>query len=216
MSSNVGLSTPRGSGTSGYVQRSSAFLRPRDDTFDKPADFQSHQRRQPDAAILEHDRKRQVEVKVFELRDKLEDEGKDEDEIDDACDALRKKLQRESQEEQGRGNAGGKGPVGRLKSHQVHEIARAKIQEDEKLRRALGISKEYEEGSHWRRQEERKREVEVKRAGGGEQEKKVGRTRERSRSVSDRSRSPRRSRSPVRRRRTRSRSVSSRSGSDSD
>jgi hypothetical protein len=34
-----------------------------------------HRQRQPDKEILEHDRKREVEVKVFELRDRLEDEG---------------------------------------------------------------------------------------------------------------------------------------------
>lgn len=32
------------------------------------------QQRQPDKAILEHDRKREIEVKVFELRDQLEEE----------------------------------------------------------------------------------------------------------------------------------------------
>ena len=40
----------------------------------------------------------------------------------------------------------------------MHELAAAKIEESEKLRRALGISKDYEEGSHWKRQEERLRE----------------------------------------------------------
>jgi cwf21 domain len=77
MSSNVGLSTPRGSGTSGYVQRNLAHLKPRD--YGKPysTDLESlkHRQRQPDKEILEHDRKRDVEVKVFELRDRLEDEG---------------------------------------------------------------------------------------------------------------------------------------------
>lgn len=42
-----------------------------------------------------------------------------------------------------------------LKSHQVHELAQAKIVESEKLRRALGIRQDYEEGSHWKRKEER-------------------------------------------------------------
>lgn len=77
---NVGLSTPRGSGTSGFVQRSLAHMKPRDrgapypprDSFDS---FKQHRQRQPDKDILEHDRKREVEVKVFELRDKLEDDG---------------------------------------------------------------------------------------------------------------------------------------------
>ena len=39
--------------------------------------------------------------------------------------------------------------------HQVHELADAKIKESERLRQALKISKDYEEGGHWRRQEER-------------------------------------------------------------
>lgn len=73
----------------------------------------------------------------------------DEDEIEDRCDALRKKLL----DEQDRGQGGG--PKKGFKMHQVHELADAKIKESEKLRQALKISKNYEEGSHWRRQEER-------------------------------------------------------------
>ncbi len=77
MSSNVGLSTPRGSGTSGYVQRNLSHLKPRDNYTGPPKDFDApkHRQRQPDQGILEHDRRREVEVKVFELQDKLEDEG---------------------------------------------------------------------------------------------------------------------------------------------
>ena len=76
MSDNVGLSTPRGSGTSGYVQRNLAHLKPRDRIAPYPAKETElrHKQRQPDKGILEHDRKREVEVKVFELRDKLEGE----------------------------------------------------------------------------------------------------------------------------------------------
>lgn len=43
----------------------------------------------------------------------------------------------------------------RLKMHQVHELAEAKIKQDDRFRNALGISKNYEEGSHWKKQEER-------------------------------------------------------------
>lgn len=76
MSSNVGLTTPRGSGTSGYVQRNLAHLKPREQFKPYPTDGDMrHRQRQPDKEILEHDRKRDVEVKVFELRDRLEDEG---------------------------------------------------------------------------------------------------------------------------------------------
>ena len=76
MSDNVGLSTPRGSGTSGYVQRNLAQVRPRDYNgapYPKDRDMR-HKQRQPDKGILEHDRKREIEVKVFDLRDKLEEE----------------------------------------------------------------------------------------------------------------------------------------------
>ncbi|OCL07197.1 cwf21-domain-containing protein [Glonium stellatum] len=154
MSSNVGLSTPRGSGTSGYVQRNLSLLKPRDNAAPYPKDWDNfkQRQRQPDKEILEHDRRREIEVKVFELRDKLEDEGVDEDEIEDQCTALRIKLEAKRQKGMNVGpNARG------LKSHQVHELAKAKIEESEKLRKALGIREDYEEGSHWKKQEERLR-----------------------------------------------------------
>jgi hypothetical protein len=56
-------------------------MRPRDLAAPYPSkkdtlDSMRHlKQRQPDQGLLEHDRKRVVEVKVFELRDRLEDEG---------------------------------------------------------------------------------------------------------------------------------------------
>ncbi|EGO57555.1 hypothetical protein NEUTE1DRAFT_121954 [Neurospora tetrasperma FGSC 2508] len=157
MSDNVGLSTPRGSGTSGYVQRNLAHFRPRDNYQSyPPKDFDSlkHQPRQPDKGLLEHDRKREVEVKVFELRDKLEEEGIEEDEIETRCDELRQKLLAEMERNQNSRGAP-TGPRKNLKMHQVHELADAKIKESERLRQALKISRDYQEGSHWKKQEER-------------------------------------------------------------
>ncbi|KAH8686844.1 cwf21 domain-containing protein [Ilyonectria robusta] len=165
MSDNVGLTTPRGSGTSGYVQRNLAHMRPRDFGAPYPKDLDSlrHKQRQPDKGILEHDRKREVEVKVFDLRDKLEEDEVDEDEIERQCNELRQKLLAEM-------NSGrkGSGPRKAFKEHQVHEMADAKIKESERLRRALKISSGYEEGSHWKRQEERLRSALEKEEGGGE------------------------------------------------
>ncbi|EQK98818.1 hypothetical protein G6O67_002178 [Ophiocordyceps sinensis] len=155
MSDNVGLSTPRGSGTSGYVQRNLAHMRPRDHAAPyPPKDLNSlqHRQRQPDKEILEHDRKRQIEVKVFDLRDQLEDEDVDELEIERRCDELRKKLSAESRPGQKNGAS-----RRTFKEHQVHEMADAKILESERLRRALKISSNYEEGSHWGKREERLR-----------------------------------------------------------
>ncbi|KAI9711966.1 MAG: RNA-splicing factor [Chrysothrix sp. TS-e1954] len=154
MAANVGLSTPRGSGTSGYVQRNLSALKPRQQNTPYPQDYDrlKHRQRQPDKEILEHDRRREIEVKVFELRDRLEDEGVDEEEIDDQTSALRNKLEAE-RAKTGPGKANARG----LKGHQVHELAEAKIEETEKLRKALGIRADYEEGGHWKAQEERLR-----------------------------------------------------------
>ncbi|KAK5664078.1 hypothetical protein OQA88_292 [Cercophora sp. LCS_1] len=160
MSDNVGLSTPRGSGTSGYVQRNLAHFRPRDNAAPyapRDTDALRHKPRQPDQGLLEHDRKREVEVKVFELRDRLEEDGVDEDEIEQKCDALRQKLLAELESIKRKGNAGAAGPKRNLKAHQVHELADAKLKESERLRQALKISRDYEEGGHWRKQEERLR-----------------------------------------------------------
>ncbi|PHH91834.1 hypothetical protein CDD83_10084 [Cordyceps sp. RAO-2017] len=153
MSDNVGLSTPRGSGTSGYVQRNLAHMKPRDYGAPYPKDLDTlrHKQRQPDKGILEHERKRQIEVRVFELRDQLEEEEVEEEEIDRRCDELRKKLSAESKEKRDGGSRKA------FKAHQVHEMADAKIKESERLRRALKISSDYQEGSHWKRQEERLR-----------------------------------------------------------
>lgn len=202
MSSNVGLSTPRGSGTSGYVQRNGAFLKPRAAGFGAPyppvsgangagPSDRAFKQRLPDKQILEHDRRRAIEVTVMEERERLEednerieealakakkgakaakeekekedgeedDEGErvlTEEEIDERCEVLRQRLLKEMEAEAGAG--GGAGVSGRgkktglprdrrnLKAYQVHELAEAKIEESERLRRALGIREDRETG----------------------------------------------------------------------
>ncbi|RAH70895.1 U2-type spliceosomal complex subunit CWC21 [Aspergillus aculeatinus CBS 121060] len=200
MSSNVGLSTPRGSGTSGYVQRNAAFIKPRTTGFGQPYPPVSgansaagagggFKQRVPDRQILEHDRRRAVEVKVMEFREELEEENErleeegegeaaegkgkrvlSEEEIEERCQRLRERLLRELEEEErraaarkerdaGRAAAGAGRRWGRererdmpppskkqFKSYQVHELAEAKIEESERLRRALGIREDRETG----------------------------------------------------------------------
>ncbi|KAJ5936039.1 hypothetical protein N7454_005337 [Penicillium verhagenii] len=209
MSSNVGLTTPRGSGTSGYVQRNNAFIKPRSTGTGAPypplsgangTDY-GFKQRVPDKQILEHDRRRAIEVKVMEERERLEEENEvieeelaaaakqnktktknknenekpegeenadaedgrkvlSEEEIDARCEVLRQRLVREMEENSsaghrpgpirgGRkwdGNAEGKDQR-RFKAYQVHELAEAKIEESERLRRALGIREDRETGA---------------------------------------------------------------------
>lgn len=95
MYNGIGLTTPRGrsvsyflrfslqifyalySGTNGYVVRNMSALRSQHSAQDRASawDVAPPKHREPDAEILEHDRKRKVEVQCFELQLKLEDEG---------------------------------------------------------------------------------------------------------------------------------------------
>lgn len=76
----------------------------------------------------------------------------DEEDIELQTSALRQKLTSSSSSDSKSDRKG------QFKPHQVHELAQAKIEESEKLRKALGISANYEEGSHWKKQEERLRD----------------------------------------------------------
>ncbi|KIV91012.1 hypothetical protein PV10_05604 [Exophiala mesophila] len=184
MSSNVGLSTPRGSGTSGYVQRNLSLLKPRDVGVGAPYSMADRDRapvqRKPDEQILQHDRLREIEVKVLEYRDKVEEENEDEgvdtgngkreklteEDLDELVDKKRAELIADMERADKRGGRGGRDRPGgnatgkNLKKYQVHELAEAKEKESEKLRRALGLKGDQlgEDGLHpMARQEERKR-----------------------------------------------------------
>jgi len=62
------------SGTNGYVVRNLSVLRTRDTQNDRNAwDAAPPKHREPDKEILEHERKRKVEVKCLELQLELED-----------------------------------------------------------------------------------------------------------------------------------------------
>lgn len=75
MYNGVGLLTARGSGTSGHVQTNKFNLRrappPKFNT-DKP---KAPTQQGPNQDILLHNRKREIELKLLELRDELEEKG---------------------------------------------------------------------------------------------------------------------------------------------
>lgn len=62
-------------GTNGYVTRNLSFVKPPPQRKDELKEESGPKLKKANAAILEHNRKRQVEVKCMELRIKLEDEG---------------------------------------------------------------------------------------------------------------------------------------------
>jgi len=102
MYNGIGLQTARGSGTNGYVQTNKFFIKPRSTGGPGgPHRPPLHDAaggdggglggmRKPNRDILEHDRKRQVELRLLVLRDALEEQGYTEDEIEERVEEARR------------------------------------------------------------------------------------------------------------------------------
>ncbi|CAB4406301.1 unnamed protein product [Rhizophagus irregularis] len=157
MYGNVGLSTPRGSGTNGYVVRNLSFIRPRKDiqieSLDEAkANSSALANRKPNQEILDHEKKRQVELKCISLQQKLEEAGRSEKEIEEEIDAFRQSMLKSIDIVKDNKN---------IQEYQTHHLSQAKLSENEKMMRALGInSKDYVEGAAFDRdlQDQKKRE----------------------------------------------------------
>ena len=97
MYNGIGLATARGSGTNGYVQRNTAFvMKGKDDVKFKTEEdikrLDAAANREPNQGILDHERKRKLEVKCMELEEVLEEQGYAENEIEEKVSAYRKML----------------------------------------------------------------------------------------------------------------------------
>jgi serine/arginine repetitive matrix protein 2 len=122
MYNGIGLQTARGSGTNGYVQsnkflvkvRSSA-TRPFGGGAPPPGPTISGGVRKPNEDILEHDRKRRIEVKLLVLRETLEERGYTEQEIEERIGEARKGLEAEAEAE--KADAEGAGAGGSQRAH---------------------------------------------------------------------------------------------------
>ena len=141
MYNGIGLQTPRGSGTSGHVQRNWAFVRKKDKVNQKE-DKSDQINRQPNAEILEHAKKRKIEVKCAELTDILEEQGLKEEEIEIKVDSYRRLLLKNDKkaaqilEEE----------TDEIVS-ETHHIAAAQLEKNARLRSAFGISDQFVDGS---------------------------------------------------------------------
>lgn len=152
---NIGLATVRGSGTNGYVQRNFAQVRrKKHNTEYKDEDALRTERyfnRKPNKDILEHNRKREVELKCVEMQDLMEEQGYPDDEIEEKIAQMRAKLLSEINDTS---------KVTSSKSSDTHAIAAARDRKNEKIGAAFGINDGYEAGSSFNRelQEQRKAE----------------------------------------------------------
>ncbi|KAF7075906.1 hypothetical protein CFC21_080638 [Triticum aestivum] len=136
MYNGIGLQTARGSGTNGHVQTNKFFIQPR--TGGPPPKAHSHDdgaagMRKPNKEILEHDRRRQVELRLVELRDTLEELGYTEGEIEERVEEARKEAELQTAAPR---------PVEGFTSTQSHHVAARKEKKLETLRAALGLDAE--------------------------------------------------------------------------
>ncbi|KAB5593406.1 Pre-mRNA-splicing factor [Ceratobasidium theobromae] len=156
MYNGIGLNTPRGSGTNGYVVRNLSHLRPRDAQQDMyKFDQAGPKHREPDAGILEHERLRKIEIRCLELQLELEENNIPEEDIEREVSKLREELTASMTS----------APAEILKPTDTHGMALAKKEELNKMARALGTSADYVEGDAFNRekQEEVRRQRAVER-----------------------------------------------------
>lgn len=77
MYNGIGILTPRGTGTSGYVQANKFNLRgrPQQRIPEDRSALKGPEQKKPNQGILDHARKRDIELKLAQLADSLEEQG---------------------------------------------------------------------------------------------------------------------------------------------
>ncbi|XVF58131.1 hypothetical protein PTKIN_Ptkin07bG0038400 [Pterospermum kingtungense] len=147
MYNGIGLTTPRGSGTNGYVQSNIFFVKPKTNRLtDAKRRFEDGQgtagliTKKPNRDILEHDRKRQIELRLVILEDKLIEQGFTESEIADKLVEARKALEAQQEKDEEEGEII---PTpthqNKVSDTQTHQVAARKEKQMETFRAALGI-----------------------------------------------------------------------------
>ncbi|KAL4190430.1 hypothetical protein AMTRI_Chr07g24780 [Amborella trichopoda] len=107
MYDGIGLQTPRGPGTNGYLQSNKFFVRPKSarvETNEFSSDQGTGGVKKANKEILDHDNKRQIQLKLVLLEETLADQGYTEDEILDKLQEAKKRFEAEAELEDGRIN----------------------------------------------------------------------------------------------------------------
>merc|ERR1711865_209351 len=151
MYNGIGLQSVRGSATNGYVQRNLSFVRrnnQRPSEFDQE-DYEPPAPKRADPGILEHERKRQIELKIVMFRDAMEERNYSEEEIEVKVAEIRKQLAAAGDENKEESTA-----------KSSYAIAEAQAKKNRAFEAAMGISKDYEVGQAFDQdlQDERKQE----------------------------------------------------------
>merc|ERR1711934_850776 len=95
MYNGIGLASVRGSATNGYVQRNMSFVRK--DRVRANEEFRMEEYKPPapkkaNPEILEHERKRAIELKILQFREAMEERNYSEAEIEAKVAEIRKQM----------------------------------------------------------------------------------------------------------------------------
>jgi hypothetical protein len=147
----VGVQTPRGTGTSGYVQANMSYRRKIHSKLDflkelrKLRENQLKPDNKPDQRVLEHNKKRAIYLKLQELRRELQKKGKDEEYISRKIRKKEKKLIKEFEET---GDIRVNFERRQRQKKDDHARAEEKQKQLEKMKEAFGLEKMgYKEGT---------------------------------------------------------------------
>jgi len=153
MYNGIGLATARGSGTNGYVQRNFAFVwKGKDDIKYKTEEdikrLDAAANREPNQGILDHERKRKLEVKCMELEDDLEEQGCDPQTIREKVAEFRRTLLGNEMSKKAFTEVD---EFGRPVLKETHQIAEVQKEKNSRLKAAFGIKDSFVEGSSFDR-----------------------------------------------------------------
>lgn len=144
MYNGIGLSTVRGTATSGHVTGNASYVKPQFVRNLSNIDNANSKHRSKskntsiNSEIMDHNKKREIEAKLFEYRVKLEDEGLDEDTVETKITEMREK---------------------KLKQQEKNQLnINIKNNKDKRLRDAFNIDDDVKEGDAFNKeiQEQRK------------------------------------------------------------
>uniref|UniRef100_A0A0R3RXK2 Cwf21 domain-containing protein n=1 Tax=Elaeophora elaphi TaxID=1147741 RepID=A0A0R3RXK2_9BILA len=145
MYNGIGLQTARGSGTNGYVQTNLAnlLLSKKRVAYNSEADIKRAEaeiNKQPNKELLEHNRKRHIELKCADFEMLMENKGFDEAEIQKKVNEYRKLLQSQV--------ASGELDIdAEMDNRDTHVRAKAAIENRDRMRSALGIKDDFVDGT---------------------------------------------------------------------
>lgn len=147
MYNGIGLFTPRGSGTSGYVQKSLAFVKPKQvihnykEVLEKFKENPAPIKKKANSEIIEHEVKHKIEVELFNYLDDLKSKGLEDSQVDNLVNKRREELYKEFERNKS------KGVDLESMGQNSHHQSKLKDIQMEKMKNALGIKQDYEAGT---------------------------------------------------------------------